>query len=150
MKTTEYNVLLVEDDLNDVLFIQRAFCQADIKATVQAVHDGDAVIEYLQGSGSYADRDRYPLPTIILLDLKLPRRSGIEVLTWIRQQPIVCRIPVIVLTSSKETTDVNQSYDLGVSSYLVKPVSFNVLAKMVSTLDAYWLGFNKNPSVITR
>lgn len=147
MKVAECHVLLIEDDSNDILFIQRAFRQANITATVDVVQDGDRAIDYLSGNGEYAERDRYPLPTLILLDLKLPRRSGIEVLEWIRQQPVIKRIPVIILTSSKETLDVDQSYDLGVSSYLVKPVSFNALSQMFVALNAYWLQLNEYPSI---
>lgn len=143
----ECNVLLIEDDKNDILFIQRAFGQADIAAVVQIVEDGDAAVDYLLGRGEYAERERYPLPTLILLDLKLPRRSGIEVLEWIRHQPVIKRIPVIVLTSSKETLDVDRSYDLGVSSYLVKPVNFNALSQMFVALNAYWLQLNEYPSI---
>lgn len=147
MEVIECNVLLIEDDKNDILFIQRAFRQADISAVVQIVEDGDAAVDYLLGRGEYAERERYPLPTLILLDLKLPRRSGIEVLEWIRHQPVIKRIPVIVLTSSKETLDVDRSYDLGVSSYLVKPVNFNALSQMFVALNAYWLQLNEYPSI---
>lgn len=147
METAERHVLLVEDDPNDILFMQRAFRRANITAPMQIVQDGDQAVDYLSGVGDYADRDRYPFPTLVLLDLKLPRRSGIEVLTWMRQQPIVKRVPVIILTSSRETTDVDRSYDLGVSSYLVKPVNFNTFSQMVVTLNAYWLQLNEYPSL---
>lgn len=149
METTGFNILLVENDPNDILFIQQAFCQAEVTVTLQVVEDRDTAVDYLSGVGEYADRDRYPLPAVILLDLKLPRCSGIEVLTWIKQQPIIKRIPVIVLTSSRETADINQSYDLGVSSYLVKPVTFKALSDMIVTLSAYWLRLNECPSMTT-
>lgn len=147
MEAVEINVLLVEDDTNDILFIQRAFRQADIAALIQIVQDGDAAVDYLLGAKEYANRDRYPLPTLILLDLKLPRRSGVEVLEWIKQQPVIRRIPVIILTSSRESMDVDRSYDLGVSSYLVKPVNFNALSQMFVALNAYWLKLNEYPSI---
>ncbi|MEM6839599.1 MAG: response regulator [Cyanobacteria bacterium P01_C01_bin.120] len=147
MEAAKTNVLLVEDDSNDILFIQRAFRQADIAASIQTVRDGDTAVDYLSGAGEYANRDRYPLPTIILLDLKLPRRSGVEVLEWIKQQPVIRRIPVIILTSSRESMDVDRSYDLGVSSYLVKPVNFNSLLQMFVALNDYWLKLNEYPSV---
>ena len=85
-----------------------------------------------------------------MLDLKLPRRSGIEVLTWMKQQPVIKRIPVVVLTLSKEDMDINRTYDLGISSYLVKPVSFDALAQMVAALDAYWLRLNEYPILAAR
>ncbi|MGB3614282.1 MAG: response regulator, partial [Elainellaceae cyanobacterium] len=130
-----HSILLVEDDSNDVLFIQRAFRQVDSSHPIHIVKDGDEAVDYLSGQEKYADRDSYPLPALVLLDLKLPRRSGIEVLSWMRQQPMLRRIPVVVLTSSKESKDVNTTYDVGVSSYLVKPVSFDALSTMIAALD---------------
>jgi len=138
-------ILLVEDDPNDVLLTRRAFSKAGVSATVSVVEDGDAAVAYLSGNGRYADRAQYPLPTIVLLDLKLPRRSGLEVLTWIRQQSPLKRIPVVVLTSSRESVDVNRAYDLGANSYLVKPVSFEELAKLLHALNVYWDGWNVRP-----
>jgi len=142
-----FSVLLVEDDSNDVLFIRRAFLQVNANIEIHIVKDGDAAVEYLQGTGEFSDRDRYPLPSLILLDLKLPRRSGIEVLHWIRQQNKIKRIPVVVLTSSRERLDVDLSYDLGVNSYLVKPVSFDDLSGMIEALNAYWIQLNEYPTV---
>lgn len=141
------SVLLVEDDSNDVLFIRRAFLRANPTIEIQIVKDGDAAVDYLSGTGEFSDRDRYPLPGLILLDLKLPRRSGIEVLQWIRQKEAIKRIPVVILTSSRERLDVDLSYDLGVNSYLVKPVSFDDLSTMVESLNAYWIGLNEYPTV---
>ncbi len=140
-----YSVLLVEDDSNDVLFIQRAFRQVNAFSPIQIVKDGDEAVDYLSGQGEYADRDSHPLPALILLDLKLPRRSGIEVLSWMKEQPVIRRIPVVILTSSKENVDINRTYDLGISSYLVKPVSFEALSNMIVALDAYWLQLNEYP-----
>lgn len=147
MDSNEYSILLVEDDSNDILFVQRAFRQVNANNPIYIVKDGDAAIDYLAGEDEYADRDRYPLPALILLDLKLPRRSGIEILQWLRQQPRLKRIAVVVLTSSKESLDIDLSYDLGVNSYLVKPVKFDALAKMIAALDSYWLQLNEYPSV---
>jgi CheY-like chemotaxis protein len=143
-----YSVLLVEDDSNDVLFIQRAFSRVNPAITIHVVKDGDAAVDYLNGSGDYGDRDRYPLPSLILLDLKLPRRSGIEVLQWIRQKDSIKRIPVVVLTSSRERLDVDLSYDVGVNSYLVKPVSFDDLSIMIKALNTYWLSLNEYPTIM--
>lgn len=142
-----YTILLVEDDPNDVLLIQRAFRRANLVNPLQVVQDGEAAVLYLGGQGSYADRDRYPLPILILLDLKLPRLSGLEVLEWLRQQPRLKRLPVVVLTSSRENVDVNRAYDLGANSYLVKPVAFDGLMEMVRTLNQYWLILNEKPIV---
>ena len=147
MDLNDYGILLVEDDSNDILFVQRAFRQANLDNPIRIVKDGDEAVSYLGGKNKYANRDIYPLPALILLDLKLPRRSGLEVLAWIRQQKNLKRIPVVVLTSSKESLDVDKAYDLGVNSYLVKPVKFEALATMVEVLDAYWLKLNQYPSL---
>lgn len=136
-------ILLVEDDYNDVLLIQRAFRKANIKPSVSTVSDGDEAVLYLQGKEKYADRAQYPLPLLILLDLKLPRRSGLEVLAWIRQQPKLKRLLVIVLTSSQEDSDLTQAYDLGANSYLVKPLDFQELVRLVELIDDYWFKTNK-------
>lgn len=141
-------ILLVEDNPADILLIQRAFRQADLShISLQIVRDGDAAVLYLSGEREYLDRERYPLPILILLDLKLPRRSGHEVLEWLRQQPDLKRLPVIMLTSSREILDVNQSYELGVNSYLVKPIGFAALVEMLKTLNLYWLMLNEPPEV---
>lgn len=140
-------LLLVEDDSNDVILIRRAFKKAQFAIRIQMVHDGEQAINYLCGDDQYADRIAYPLPNLILLDLKLPRKSGFEVLQWVRQQPLLRRIPVIVLTSSKESPDINQAYDLGANSYLVKPVEFNSLVDLITTLNLYWVFLNENPEV---
>jgi CheY-like chemotaxis protein len=143
-----YSVLIVEDDANDVLFIKRAFRSVAPALEIFTLSDGDAAVDYLQGTGEYGDRDRYPLPAMILLDLKLPRRSGVEVLRWIRQHDGIKRIPVVILTSSRERIDVDLSYDLGVNSYLVKPVSFDDLSEMIAALHLYWMGLNEYPTVL--
>lgn len=141
-------ILLVEDNPADILLIQRAFRQADLShISLQIVRDGDAAVLYLSGEREYLDRERYPLPILMLLDLKLPRRSGHEVLEWLRQQPDLKRLPVIMLTSSREVFDVNQAYELGVNSYLVKPIGFAALVEMLKTLNLYWLMLNEPPEV---
>ncbi len=147
MSTRRYDILLVEDDENDVFLIQRAFRRLDLPHTLQVVEDGEAAIAYLDGQAPYNDPERYPLPDLILLDLKLPRRSGLEVLAWIRQQQELRRLLVVVLTSSRETPDINRAYDLGANSYLVKPIDFQAFLTMVGTLEAYWLMLNEKPLV---
>ena len=149
MGLKDSGILLVEDDSNDILFIQRAFRRSKLENSIQVVRDGDEAVAYLSGEGKYVDRNLYPLPGMILLDLKLPRRSGLEVLEWIRNQPVIKRIPVVILTSSKENADVNTAYDIGVNSYLLKPVNYNALNKMIDTLNAFWLRLNCYPSVVS-
>lgn len=140
-------IMLVEDDYNDVLLIQRAFRKAKIKPLVANISNGDEVLLYLQGKGKYADRKQYPLPLLILLDLKLPRRSGLEVLAWIRQQPKLKRLLVVVLTSSQEDSDLTQAYDLGANSYLVKPIDFQELVRLVQLINDYWFKTNQIPQM---
>ncbi len=142
-------ILLVEDDANDVILIRRAFAKAEITNPVYTVEDGDAAVAYLAGEGAYADRDDHPLPGVVLLDLKLPRRSGLEVLEWVRQSPTLRRLPIVVLTSSRESADVNRAYDLGANSYLVKPVGFDALTDLVRILQGYWVGWNEKPEIET-
>ena len=139
-------VLHVEDDPNDVLLIGRAFRKAGILVNVQVVNDGDQAVDYLSGSNAYAQREQFPLPSMVLLDLKLPRKSGIEVLQWIRSKPGLRRIPIVMLTSSRQPIDINRAYDLGVNAYLVKPVSFDMLVEMLRTLDSFWLRLNEPPT----
>jgi CheY-like chemotaxis protein len=140
-------MLLVEDSQNDILLIERAVKQASLAATLTVVRDGDAAVEYLSGAGPYADRRRHPLPILMLLDLKLPRRSGLEVLEWRRQQPGLRRLPVAILTSSNQMSDVNRAYDLGANSYLVKPVAPAAMVDLVKLLGLYWLVVNEKPEL---
>jgi len=143
----QYSILLVEDDPNDIILIKRAFGKATITNPFQVVEDGEEAVAYLAGKGRYGDREKYPLPILLLLDLKLPRKSGHEVLEWLRRQPMLKRLPVVVLTSSQQSSDINRAYDLGANSYLVKPVTFDALVEMVKTLDFYWLILNENPII---
>jgi CheY-like chemotaxis protein len=145
MRQTQ-TILLVEDNPVDILLMQRAFRNETFaNISLQIVRDGDAAVFYLNGDGEYSDRDRYPLPAIILLDLKLPRRSGHEVLVWLKQQPELKCLPVVMLTSSRQTPDVKLAYDLGVNSYLVKPVGFASLLEMMQSFNDYWLKYTELP-----
>jgi CheY-like chemotaxis protein len=143
--TASSTILLVEDNPTDVLLIQRAFDKAKLGNPVHVIGDGDTVVDYLSGAGEYADRMRFPLPILMLLDLKLPRRSGLEVLGWLREQDTLKRIPVVMLTSSQQRRDVNEAYDSGVNSYLVKPVEFDALFDMLKAVNLYWVMFNTKP-----
>lgn len=146
MPASRPTILHVEDDPNDVLLISRAFRKAEVAAQIQVVNDGEQAVHYLSGNDSFAQREQFPVPSLVLLDLKLPRKSGIEVLEWIRAQPGLKRIPVVMLTSSKQPLDINRAYDLGVNAYLVKPVNFDALIEMVKTLDSFWLRVNERPT----
>ena len=144
MTMNSHTILLVEDDHNDVLLIKRAFQKVKIANPIIVLNDGEQAISYLSGREPYIER---PLPVLILLDLKLPRKSGHEVLEWLRQQQKLRRLPVVVLTASSESSDINRAYDLGANSYLVKPVTFDALVEMVKTLNLYWLIFNRMAEV---
>src|SRR6187431_667930 len=106
-------ILLVEDDANDALLIQRAFQKAGLRNNLKLVRDGDQAVEYLSGQGNYENRDKFPLPFLVLLDLKMPGLDGFEVLDWIRRDPNLKRLLVVVLTSSNLQTDVDRAYELG-------------------------------------
>jgi CheY-like chemotaxis protein len=125
--------------------VTRAFRKAGLPNPVRVLRDGDAAVAYLAGDGEYADRAAHPLPAFVLLDLKLPRRSGLEVLAWLKGRPGLRRLPVAVLTASRESPDVARAYDLGANSYLVKPAEPGPLLDMVRTLGAYWAGINEPP-----
>jgi CheY-like chemotaxis protein len=143
-------ILLVEDSAADVALVRRAFRRGGGVAQLHVVRDGDAAVEYLAGTGDYADRARHPMPRLVLLDLKLPRRSGLEVLAWLRGQPGLGRLPVVILTSSREHVDVDRAYDLGVNGYLLKPVVFDDLQVLASALELYWLRLNVSPELAPR
>lgn len=140
------SILWVEDDANDILLGGRAMEKVGLGPATIA-RDGQEAIDYLSGKRKFADRSLHPLPSLVLLDLKLPRRSGLEVLKWLREQPELRRIPVLVFTSSKEPADVNRCYELGANAYLVKPVDMNALVDVLQKLRAFWLGPNRFPTV---
>lgn len=142
--TSRHPILLVEDDDNDVVLIRRGFAKSKLANTLEVVTDGEAAIAYLAGEPPYQGR---VLPELVLLDLKLPRKSGHEVLEWIRSQPGLRYLPVVVLTSSREHADLERAYRLGANSYLVKPPDFGALLEMVQTLDVYWMVLNEKPDV---
>lgn len=149
MNLTDFTILMVEDDPNDILLTQRAFMQASLVNPLRIVRDGEEAIHYLGGRESYADRSRYPLPSLILLDLKLPKKSGLEVLEFLRAQPSLKQTPVIILTSSQESADIERAYALGANSYLLKPVGFDGLLDMVKAIGMYWVLLNQSPERLT-
>jgi len=129
-------ILVIEDDVNDALLIRRTFKNAGVRNPYHIVSDGDSAIRYLVGTGVYADRHRYPLPKLVLLDLKMPGMNGFEVLRWIRNQPEFRKLRVVVLTASEEIRDVNEAYRLGANSFLVKPLEFQNVEALFATLQA--------------
>src|SRR5205809_2235338 len=127
-------ILLVEDDEADILLVRRAFRNARIVNPLLEVRDGQAAIQYLAGEGDYADRTRYPIPFLILLDLRLPKLSGFEVIAWLRDQPHLTNGIVVVLTTSDHVPDVTKAHELGANSYLVKPGTFDELVAMLKRI----------------
>jgi two-component system response regulator len=138
-------ILLVEDNLNDVELALHALKKHNIANRVQIIRDGAEALDYVFCTGDYADRSIKDGPKVILLDLKLPKVNGLEVLERIKSDPRTKCIPVVVLTSSREERDIVQSYQLGVNSYITKPVDFDQFAEAVRQLGLYWLLLNEPP-----
>jgi CheY-like chemotaxis protein len=143
MTLTRITILHVDDDQNDLVLFQHACRKTGMTAHVQTARDGDEAVAYLQGSDEFADRAKHPLPNLMLLDLKMPRLSGFDVLAWVRGQSSLRRLPVIVLSSSKHSVDVERAYDLGANSYLVKPSGFEALMQMAKAIEYYWITWNE-------
>src|SRR5213082_2211731 len=143
-------ILLVEDRTDDVLLIQRALARAGVKNPFFVLRDGEEALAYLHGTGKYADRDEYPLPDIMLLDLKMPKMDGFEVLQHVRQHKNFRALRIIVLTSSEDIFDVNKAYELGANSFLVKPLEFENFAGLMRTLNYFWLKRNAMPGDLSR
>ncbi|MHB1300355.1 MAG: response regulator [Burkholderiales bacterium] len=138
-------ILLVEDNPDDRILTVRALKQHNIANVIDEVRDGQEALDYLFGEGQYAGRDVAVQPQFVLLDLKLPRVDGLEVLQRMRADPRTRRIPVVVLTSSSEQQDIVSSYDLGANSYVRKPVDFNEFLDAAKQLGLYWLVLNEVP-----
>lgn len=138
-------ILHVEDREEDVFLLSYAFKHAEITNPVQVATDGKMAIDYLAGSGKFADREKFPLPCMVLLDLKLPYKMGLEVLEWIRQQPSLKWLIVIILSSSIHEGDIERAYRLGVNAFLVKPSNPHTLADMCRALKHFWLTYNHPP-----
>jgi CheY-like chemotaxis protein len=139
METNSYTVLLVEDDLNDIFLVKRAFKMAQIHNPLQIVTDGQEAINYLRGEGRYSDRETYPLPRLIVMDIKMPRKTGFEVLQWVKSDDrILRRIPVVIVSSSDNPADINRAYELGANAYMVKPVDYREVEHLFHSITHYW------------
>ena len=138
-------ILLVEDNQDDELLTMRALRQNNIRNDVVVARDGAEALDYLFCLGTYAHRDANQLPEVVLLDLKLPKIDGLEVLNQIRKDPRTAFLPVVILTSSKEESDLSTCYKLGANSYVRKPVDFNQFIEAVRQLGLYWLILNETP-----
>jgi CheY-like chemotaxis protein len=139
-------VLYVEDEDTDVMLLRHVFSRVGIANPLQTVKDGRAAKDYLAGNPPFADRRQHPLPGLLLLDLNLPYWSGFEVLEWIRHQPQLRRLPVVVFTSSSRPDDIARAYDAGANGYLVKPNSLDDLTAQVQGLRDFWLLHNQFPA----
>ncbi len=136
-------VLLAEDDENDVLFLQRAFRKAEVANPLQVAPHGQAAIDYLSGVGPYADRALYPLPCLAMLDLKMPRKNGLEVLEWIRSQPHLRPLPVIIFSSSVQPLEIEAAYRLGANAFLTKPSGAPERVELARRIKGFWLATNE-------
>jgi CheY-like chemotaxis protein len=138
-------ILYADDDVNDAFFMKRAFAQAGIPNPLVIVSDGQEAMDYLSNTGLYADKASYPTPCLILIDINMPKESGIDVLRWLRTQPGIQVLPVIVVSSSTQDTDIQRAYFYGANSYLTKPGTPNELLALVKELGKYWLNINRTP-----
>lgn len=147
MKDRPVEILLVEDNPNDVELALHALEKNNIANHIEVARDGAEALDFLFGTGIHAERNIQDGPKVILLDLKLPKVDGLEVLEQIRSDPRTKNIPVVMLTSSREERDIAESYNLGVNSYIVKPVDFEQFTEAVRQLGLYWLLLNQPPAI---
>lgn len=137
-------ILLVEDEQTDAMLFRRALQKVTTEPPILEVRNGDEAVDYLAGSGEYSDRQKHPLPSMVILDIKLPRRTGFEVLDWIRSQPEHLRFtPVLMLSSSDRSEDVEKSLRLGANAYVSKPFGIDEYNRMASALANFWLKYNE-------
>jgi CheY-like chemotaxis protein len=137
-------ILLVDDSKTDLFLMREAFKKAKCSNPLQEVHNGEEAIAYLKGDGTYSDRNKFPLPAVMLLDLNMPKKNGFDVLAWVRAEPLLKRLTIVVLTASMRTEDVERAFDLGATSYLVKPGSLVALVAMMRCL-CDWVQVNRFP-----
>jgi len=138
-------ILVAEDSSIDCLLLQRAFERVGLSVELNFVSDGQAAIDFLSHEGDYKELPDNPVPDVLLLDLKMPRLDGFDVLDWLRDQPVLSRVPVVVLTSSDDPGDIDRAYDLGANSYLLKPSRSEKLDDLVRQIQTYWAEWNVSP-----
>lgn len=143
----DMTILLVEDNADDELLALRALKKTNVPNVVVVARDGEEALDYIFARGQYQARDVSALPKVVFLDLKLPKLDGLEVLRQIREDERTKRLPVVLLTSSDEVKDMQRGYDIGVNSYINKPVDFDEFVAQVKLLGQYWLGLNRVPTL---
>lgn len=140
-------ILIVDDDENDIFFAKRAFTEINVHCTFHVLKNGQEAVDYLSGHGPYADRAKFPLPMMILMDLKMPIMDGFQVLEWLRKRPGIKVIPTLVFSSSDVPSDITRAYELGANSFMTKSVTYDGLLLKLQTLSQYWLEHCKHPNV---
>jgi CheY-like chemotaxis protein len=143
-------ILLIEDEATDAILIQRAFEKVGIRNPIAHLANGDAALAYFEGINEYSDRLRFPLPVLVILDLKLPGMGGLQLLKWIRTKRDLRLIPVIVLTGSADSTDVQAAYEAGANSYLLKPADRSEIIRVIEAVEQYWMHQNVAPPLVRR
>lgn len=138
-------ILYVEDEENDVMFMRHAWKKAGLLNPLQVVTDGEQAMHHLAGEGKYANREEYPMPFLVLLDLKLPKVSGLELIKWIREQPAIHTLQVVILTSSNQPVDIHAAHALRANAYLIKPPDAEGLAQMAASLKDFWMSRAQTP-----
>ena len=146
MTTRPIVILMAEDDADDRLLVREAFEESRLVNELRFVEDGEELLDYLRGQGRFSDPLSAPRPGLVLLDLNMPRKDGREALREIKEDPDLRRIPVVVMTTSKAEEDIFRSYELGASSFITKPVTFERLVELMKTLGQYWIEFVELPS----
>lgn len=146
LKAKSIHILIAEDDEEDRMLTREAMLESRVKNSFHFVEDGEYLMDYLFNKGDYADKQKYPTPGIILLDLNMPRKDGREALKEIKSNEHLKRIPVVILTTSKAEEDIIRTYDLGVNSFITKPVTFEGMINVMKALGTYWLDIVELPS----
>jgi len=139
------SILVADDDTQDTMLVQMAVERAALSLRIDTVRDGEEAIDYLMGRSHYADRHTHPFPSLMLLDLKMPRLSGFDVLDFVRRQPGLRQLPIVIFSSSDDPKDIRRAYDAGANSYLCKPHSNDDLSALLKALEEYWCKFNHFP-----
>lgn len=146
LKAKSIHIVIAEDDEEDRMLTREAMIESRVKNTVHFVEDGEYLMDYLHNKGQYEDKSKFPIPGLILLDLNMPRKDGREALKEIKSNEHLKRIPVVILTTSKAEEDIIRTYDLGVNSFITKPVTFEGMINVMKTLGTYWLDIVELPS----